>query len=117
MAHMALRDAAVAAIRAKVSKGQYRRDIRAGATWVGYLIGRQLNLDTGSENGRRLVRTVLQELTKEGFLAVELRYLERDHHHNPKVIVTPGPTTTKSEQRRVRRPSFFRSDEARDLGS
>ena len=48
-------DTVAAAIRAEVARGQYRRDARAGASWAGKLVGRQLNFEIDAGVRRPIV--------------------------------------------------------------
>jgi AAA domain len=74
-------------IRSEVAKGEYRRDMRAGASWAGRLIALRLGLDPDTKSGKARARTVLETLIKKSVLAVELR---TDRHRHTKEYVVPG---------------------------
>jgi AAA domain len=68
----AVSETVAAAICAEVAKGEYRRDQRA-ANWIGNLIGRRLNFDMDTADGKHQAKQVLGALIKREVLKVVVR--------------------------------------------
>jgi hypothetical protein len=82
----AVTDTVAAAIREEIGRGEWRRDQRA-ANWAGKLIGRRLNLDMETNEGKNQAKQVLSALTKKGVLKVVDR---TDDQRKFREFVVPG---------------------------
>jgi AAA domain len=75
------------AIAGEIAKGEYKRDVRSGASWAGRLVGLRCGIDVGTKSGKERAKTILETLIKKGVLAVEIQI---DENRNAREYVVPG---------------------------
>ena len=67
------------AIAGEIAKGEFKRDVRAGAAWAGRVVGLRCGIDVSTKPGRDRARIILETLIKKGALAVEIRADQSRH--------------------------------------
>ena len=81
-------DTIASAIATEIGKGEYRRDVRAGSSWAGRLVGLRCGIDIETKSGKARARVILETLIKTGVLAVEVR---ADKTRHAREYIVPGP--------------------------
>lgn len=60
----------VRAVQEAVAAGDWREDVRARANWVGYAIGKTLNLDPDEPYGKATIKALLKSWIEDGTLKI-----------------------------------------------
>lgn len=86
---LAIADTVADAIAGEIADGEYRRDIRSGTPWAGWVVGRHCGFDVKTNSGRRHARLALAALIKKGVLAVEARPDQSRHYRDYVTATVP----------------------------